>query len=226
MSQGYDETDWFTARQIAEVVIRYRVPGHRTSESGIIRWIKEQRAGRYGWTFNGNTAQWYGEYRGATAYHWAAFRFYGALCSALQEEAKRRRSESGEAKRRAGRIAKGWKVDRPNPVLDLDLAEGELARVLAADARVDWLPPLVVRDERITRFGSVSFQGEQFFCDRLIERHGEKVCLAASHHLAGLLWVFTMQGRWKRRRYIHDRDHYIGVAEARGGAAKYEAVRS
>ncbi|RWR50588.1 hypothetical protein EOW65_06430 [Sinirhodobacter ferrireducens] len=110
MSQEYDETDWFTARQIAEVVSRYRIPGYRTSESGVIRWIKEQRAGPYGWRFEKNTAKWYGEYRGATAYHWAAFLFDGALCSALLEEGKRRRKAAGEAKRKAKRIAKGWKV--------------------------------------------------------------------------------------------------------------------
>ncbi len=114
MSGVYDETDWFTARQIAEVVDLYRLPGHRTSVSGIIRWIKEQKAGRYGWRFEGRTARWYGKYRGATAYHWSVFVFDGALCSALMQGARRRRKNAGEVKKNLAGLPKGGPLTGQN----------------------------------------------------------------------------------------------------------------
>lgn len=213
MAGVYDESDWFTARQIVEVVGLYCVPGHRTSVSGMIRWIKEQQDGLYGWRFNGSTARWYGEYRGATAYHWRAFLFDGALSSALQEEAARRRKLAGEVKQRDARIAKGWVVDLPKPVLDLSLPNsGPLAPILAADAGIPWLPDLPIRAICVVRFGAVSLWKRRFFSEALLDRHGERVCVAANPQHPMHLWVFAEQSRWRQRRYIQDGQSYIGCA--------------
>lgn len=212
MAGVYDESDWFTARQIVEVVGLYCVPGHRTSVSGMIRWIKEQQAGLYGWWFNGNTARWYGEYRGATAYHWRAFLFDGALSSALQEEAARRRKLAGEVKQRDARAVKWQRVDKPKPALDLLSSKGDLAGRLAADAGILWLPELSIRETRIVINGVVSFGNWEFRLDALEDRHGEWVSVAANADLPMQLWVFTEQSRWRQRRYIQDGQSYIGCA--------------
>lgn len=209
---------YFTAGEVATLVLAAGIKGFPTTESGMIRWIKGNL---------GDESLEYGSRKrkgqkggGGTEYHWAWFPTM--LMPVLDAEVERRNAlapyeppASLKARRARAKLERIRSTDMTGPT-------GAWVEALAAAAGLDG--EAMMFQSFITRKVSrcfVHFDNRKFFNRDLNGYHGKMVCATMADAAPHLLWVLE----YENPRYsCSTPGRLICVADDRLGKAPYVSV--